>query len=64
LEGKGESIRRFDVSTGKFVKVVSLKDYRITGNYLAWLGIAPDDSPIVLKDAGSQELYALEWQTQ
>jgi dipeptidyl aminopeptidase/acylaminoacyl peptidase len=64
LEGKGESIRRFDVSTGRFERVVSLRDYRITGNYLAWLGMFPDGSPLILRDAGSQELYALEWQTQ
>jgi dipeptidyl aminopeptidase/acylaminoacyl peptidase len=64
LEGKGESIRRFDVSTGKFQAVASLKDYRITGNYLTWLGISPDNSPIILRDAGSQEVYALEWQTR
>jgi Tol biopolymer transport system component/DNA-binding winged helix-turn-helix (wHTH) protein len=62
LEGKGESIRRFDVATRTFEKLVSLKDYRITGNHLAWLGITPDDSPLILKDAGSQEIYALEWQ--
>lgn len=63
LEGKGESIRRFDLSTRRFETVVSLKDYRITGNKLAWLGIALDNSPIILKDAGSQEVYALEWHT-
>jgi Tol biopolymer transport system component/DNA-binding winged helix-turn-helix (wHTH) protein len=64
LEGKGESIRRFDVTTRKFEGVVSLRDYRITGNHLAWLGITPDDSPVILKDAGSQEIYALDWQTR
>jgi hypothetical protein len=63
LEGKGESIRRFDVTTHKFEEVVSLRDYRITGNHLTWLGLAPDNSPVILKDVGSQEIYALEWQT-
>jgi len=64
LEGKGESIRRFDVATRSLERLVSLSDYRITGNHLTWLGIAPDDSPLILKDAGSQEIYALEWQTR
>jgi Tol biopolymer transport system component len=63
LEGKGESIRRFDVATRRLKRLVSLSDYRITGNHLAWLGITPDDSPMILKDAGSQEIYALEWPT-
>jgi Tol biopolymer transport system component len=64
LEGKGESIRRFDVTKRKLERLVSLSDYRITGNHLTWLGITPDDSPLILKDAGSQEIYALEWQTR
>ena len=64
LEGKGESILRFDVATRKFEPLVSLKDYRITGNPGAWLGIMPDGSPLILKDAGSQEIYRLEWQTR
>jgi hypothetical protein len=64
LEGKGESIRRFDLASRKFETLVSLKDYRITGNNLAWLGLMPDGSPLILKDAGSQEIYRLEWQTQ
>jgi hypothetical protein len=64
LEGKGESIRRFDLATRHFEKLVSLRDYRITGSHLAWLGLLPDNSPLILKDAGSQELYALEWNTR
>jgi dipeptidyl aminopeptidase/acylaminoacyl peptidase len=64
LVGKGEAIRRYDVETRKFEQLVSLKDYRITGNYLAWLGMSPDGSPLILRDAGSQEIYALEWQAR
>jgi eukaryotic-like serine/threonine-protein kinase len=62
LQGKGEAIRRFDIATRQFETVASLKDYRITGNDLAWLGLSPDGSPLVLRDAGSQEIYALEWE--
>ncbi|HEY7303310.1 MAG TPA: hypothetical protein VH601_04305 [Bryobacteraceae bacterium] len=64
LEGKGAAIWHFEVKTHKFERLVSLKDYRITGNYSAWLGISPDGSPMILKDAGSQEIYALEWQVR
>jgi eukaryotic-like serine/threonine-protein kinase len=64
LENKGEAIDRYDVKTRKFERLVSLKDYRITGNTSAWLGISPDGSPLILRDAGSQEIYALEWQTR
>jgi len=26
------------------------------------LSVAPDDSPLFLKDTGSQDIYALDWQ--
>ena len=28
----------------------------------AWCSLAPDDSPLVLRDVGSQEIYALDLQ--
>ena len=27
-----------------------------------WMGIAPDDSPLLLRDAGSTDVYSLDWQ--
>jgi hypothetical protein len=27
-----------------------------------WLGLGPDDSPLVLKDIGTQDIYALDWE--
>jgi hypothetical protein len=62
LEGTSEAIHRVDVATNKSEKIVSLKDYRITGNsYTNWLSVSPDGSPLVLNDVGTQEIYALEW---
>jgi hypothetical protein len=26
-----------------------------------WTGLAPDDSPLLLRDISSQEIYAIEW---
>jgi Tol biopolymer transport system component/DNA-binding winged helix-turn-helix (wHTH) protein len=28
-----------------------------------WTGLAEDDSPLVLRDTGSEEIYALDWET-
>jgi hypothetical protein len=61
MVGKGEVIHRFDVETRRSQKMVSLKDYRVTGNYWIWLGVSPDGSPLILNDVGTQEIYALEW---
>jgi hypothetical protein len=30
--------------------------------YREWFGLTPDDSPLVLRDTGTQEIYALDWQ--
>jgi hypothetical protein len=27
-----------------------------------WFALAPDDSPVLLRDIGSQEIYALDWE--
>ena len=27
-----------------------------------WTGLAEDDSPLVLRDTGSEEIYALDWE--
>jgi hypothetical protein len=35
---------------------------RAGANGSFWFGLAPDDSPIVLRDTGTQEIYALDWQ--
>ena len=29
-----------------------------------WSGLAPDDSPLVLRDTSIEEIYALEWETR
>jgi len=42
-------------------RVVDLKNFRMTGySWGFWLGLAPDDSPLLLRDVGTQEIYALD----
>ena len=36
---------------------------RAPGTFGQWSGIAPDDAPVLLRDVGTQEVYALDWQT-
>ena len=47
----------------KIERVADLKNFRQTGFYSVWLSLAADDSPLLLRDTGSQEIYALDWQT-
>jgi len=57
------AIYRVRISDRKLEKVVSLKGVRLTiGEVGTWCGLGPDDSPLVLRDVGSQEIYALDLQ--
>jgi eukaryotic-like serine/threonine-protein kinase len=62
--GNGEAdIYRVRISDHKLEKVVTLKGVRLTiGEVGTWCGLATDDSPLVLRDVGLQEIYALDLQ--
>ncbi len=53
---------RVGIRDRKVEQVVSMKGFQLTGYWGMWLGLAPDDSPLLLKDTGSQEIVALDWQ--
>ena len=59
--GADSAFYRVRVSDRKLERLVSLKGVRRTSLFL-WSGLAPDDSPLVLRDVGTQEIYALEWE--
>jgi hypothetical protein len=41
---------------------VDLKNFVTVGFYGSWFAVAPDDSPIMLRNAGTQDVYALDWE--
>jgi len=53
---------RFRISDHKLERLFSLKGMkRYWGQFGPWTGLAPDDSPLMVRDTSSQEIYALEW---
>ena len=54
-------VERLAIPGGKIEQVASLRALRLTGVYNFWLGLMPDDSPLVLKDAGTQEIVSMGW---
>jgi serine/threonine protein kinase len=42
-------------------KAVDLKSFTIVGFYNGWFTGAPDGSPIMLRNAGTTDVYALDW---
>jgi Tol biopolymer transport system component len=56
---------RLRLSDRKIEQVVSLKDIRRAAGYPGvWSGIDIDGSPLIARDVGTQEIYALDWQAQ
>ncbi len=57
------ALLRIRVTGHALERLATLKDVRRAWGWAgAWSGIAPDDSPLVLRDAGTQEIYALDWE--
>ena len=58
------SVMRVRIRDRKLERVADLKNFRQAGFWSVWLGMAPDDSPLLLRDTGTQEIYALDWQAR
>ena len=57
-----ESYFRVQISSGKLERMFSLKGFQAAGGAFGnWSGLAPDESPLVVRDASIQEIYALDW---
>ena len=57
--GGERTISRARVNDFKFEKVASFRDLRLAW---PWMGVTPDDSPVLLRDVGTQDIYALDWE--
>jgi eukaryotic-like serine/threonine-protein kinase len=58
------SVMRVRIRDRKLERVADLKNFRQAGFWNVWLGLAPDDSPLLLRDTGTQEIYSLDWQAR
>ncbi len=60
--GNQAAFLRVNMHTRQVEDVVDLKNIKNTGWAGGlWIGLTPDDSPILLRDTGTQEIYALNW---
>ncbi len=52
---------RLRIADGSLEQITSLQDVRRTGVFgWTWVGLTPDGSPLVLRDTGTEEIYALD----
>jgi hypothetical protein len=47
------------ISDSKTENVAGLSGLRQAG--MGWVGLGPDDVPLTVREAGTEEIYALEW---
>jgi serine/threonine protein kinase/Tol biopolymer transport system component len=57
-----QGVFRVGIRDRKVERVASLAEFQFTGSAGGWLGLAPDDSPLLLRDTSIEEIYALEWE--
>jgi eukaryotic-like serine/threonine-protein kinase len=54
---------RVRISDRKLERVIGLKDLLDPHeSWAPWTGLTPDDSPLLSKNVGTEEIYALDWE--
>jgi len=63
-DGGDAAFYRLQISDRKLERLTSLQELGrlANGAYGTWTGLTPDDSPLALRDIGSQEIYSLDWE--
>jgi Tol biopolymer transport system component len=52
-------VYRIRATGGKPERVADLKDWHITGYFSFWMALDPTDAPLMLRDVGTDDIYAL-----
>ena len=58
--GSSPGIYRMQISNRELVRIANVTGLRRTGLLGVWSGLTPDDSPLTLRDIGTQDVYALD----
>ena len=53
-------VTKVNLSDGAVERIVDLKDLPVTGYFQKSLSLVPDNSPLVLRDHGTQDVYSLD----
>ena len=62
--GLDPAIFRVRIADQKLERVTGLKDFRrVEFSFYPWSGLTPDGAPLLLRDVGTQEVYALDLET-
>ena len=59
--GEKPAVLRIRISDHKLEQVADLRGFLATGFWRFWLGLDPEDAPLMLRDSGTQDVYSLDW---
>jgi serine/threonine protein kinase/Tol biopolymer transport system component len=62
LESKSNAVVRIRISDHKAEPVLDLKNFSTAGRYGGSVALTPDDSVLLLRNTGSQEVYSVDWE--
>jgi Tol biopolymer transport system component len=61
--GDQNTAMRLRVADGQIEKVADLTGIRrVPGAFGAWLALGPNDEPLLLRNTGNQQIYAVDWE--
>ena len=58
------AVFRMALGTQTVERIADLKDFRPTGYWDDWMGLDPNNAPLLLRDTGTQDVYALHSEPQ
>jgi Tol biopolymer transport system component len=64
IDNGDRGVYRIRVTGGKAERVADLKDWHITGYFTYWMALDPTDSLMLLRDVGTDDIYALTLDTK
>jgi len=62
MDFNGDAIVRIRLADRQVERVADLKSFLRTGFEASWFGLAPDGSPLVLRNTGTADIYSLDWE--
>lgn len=62
MDFTGDAIVRIRLADRQVERVADLKSFLRTGFEASWFGLAPDGSPLVLRNTGTADIYSLDWE--
>jgi DNA-binding winged helix-turn-helix (wHTH) protein len=63
-ESEPNELVRISIPDGKVQRVLSLKGITLGGFWPDWVSLLPDDSPLIMLNRGTEEIYRLDLQYQ